>query len=429
MKVQISLSATSFEKGDRIIAKIAKNEWHTGTVTRAGAKLGLKFDDGATATVDPEDFKLVKKLTTDKVSKKPLTDVQAKPLFAKVKKEKATKDPKPGKKVKVDVSALPSEKQQKTTTVDLDAPNYDDWISKFTKEKAQKQIEKLKAKIEKINAAGMRGARKYEDAGPMDLAWEKAQPLQNQVDLLEFWLKNPKKQPPKEMIAAFNEHQSREQRSKQFKAQRKEAASKFPSLIGKTIQFQSKRGLIEAVVIKQLPGKWSDKPRYKAQEEGRGTWTVSHDLVLKVIDKGTNANLKKINEAADNKKALAKLLKESIGGEITWTSSRLNKSVKGRLTAVGPSKVKATALDSGGDWKIPLNLITHVGGQPLDKGIAGLKPAKPLVESGLFMVYDRQGKPLMNKPGTKAEAEKASMEYLKNNMRPGVMTMTRPVYK
>ncbi len=87
--LSISLSAATFAKGDRIIARAKKDEWYTGTVKRFGAKLYLDFDDGATATVESKDFKWVKLLTKDKAFKRALDDAQMEKLTKPVKTKKA----------------------------------------------------------------------------------------------------------------------------------------------------------------------------------------------------------------------------------------------------------------------------------------------------------------------------------------------------
>lgn len=102
MKISIALAANDhgFIKGDRVIVKVAKNEWYLGSVTRAGAKIKVDFDDGATATIEAEDFKDVrwmKKAT--KTLKRKATNEEAKswsdakrPVETPVSKtEKATK--------------------------------------------------------------------------------------------------------------------------------------------------------------------------------------------------------------------------------------------------------------------------------------------------------------------------------------------------
>ncbi len=87
MKVLLSLSATSsFAKGDRVAVKVGKDEWYLGVVRTAGAKLGIAFDDGSTATVSPEDFKDVKPVASSvKKIKKALTSIEAKALYVVTK--------------------------------------------------------------------------------------------------------------------------------------------------------------------------------------------------------------------------------------------------------------------------------------------------------------------------------------------------------
>lgn len=81
---QQSLSAGDhgFKKGDRVIVRVAKDEWYTGSVIKAGAKLvKVDFDDGQEADIEPEDFKHIKTLLVDKKFKKPLTLAKAKELY------------------------------------------------------------------------------------------------------------------------------------------------------------------------------------------------------------------------------------------------------------------------------------------------------------------------------------------------------------
>lgn len=89
----LSLSAGDhgFTKGDRVVCKIAKDEWYIGTVKRAGAKIYVDFDDGADAVIEPADFKHVKLMTTAKKLKRSLTDAEAKALFAKAVAKPAPK--------------------------------------------------------------------------------------------------------------------------------------------------------------------------------------------------------------------------------------------------------------------------------------------------------------------------------------------------
>lgn len=81
MKISIALAAADhdYKKGDRVIVKVAKDEWYLGSVVRAGAKIKIDFDDGASAVIEAEDFKDVrwmKKAT--KTLKRKATDAEAK---------------------------------------------------------------------------------------------------------------------------------------------------------------------------------------------------------------------------------------------------------------------------------------------------------------------------------------------------------------
>jgi hypothetical protein len=88
MKMLISLSASNFKKGDRVAFKVAKDEWYLGTIKSIGIKIKINCDDGDLLTVEQEDFRYIKPLIKNKVSKKPLTNEQAKALCVKPKKVK-----------------------------------------------------------------------------------------------------------------------------------------------------------------------------------------------------------------------------------------------------------------------------------------------------------------------------------------------------
>ncbi len=94
-QILISLSAATFAKGDRVIVRAKKNEWYIGTVTRAGVKIGIVFDDGATAQVEKADFKHVHHMNRDRKIIRALDDVSAAKLIAKknVKEEKVAAVP------------------------------------------------------------------------------------------------------------------------------------------------------------------------------------------------------------------------------------------------------------------------------------------------------------------------------------------------
>lgn len=110
MKLMISLSADhSFVKGDRVVCKVARNEWYIGTVIRAGAKLKVDFDDGFDAVIEPADFKHVKALAKPKKLKRALTDIEAKMLYEVKKTVKEA-----AKKVEVKKPLVPEKKPAKT---------------------------------------------------------------------------------------------------------------------------------------------------------------------------------------------------------------------------------------------------------------------------------------------------------------------------
>ncbi len=72
----------SFSKLDRVVVRITKNEWYTGTVQSATPKaIKIVFDDGLKATVEPADFKHVRLMTIKHKGKAALSDIAAKELF------------------------------------------------------------------------------------------------------------------------------------------------------------------------------------------------------------------------------------------------------------------------------------------------------------------------------------------------------------
>ncbi len=74
--------AVSYKKGDRVLARAAKNEWYAGTVLRAKPRLRIDFDDGMVANVDEADLKWVKALPGTRKYKLKLSDLEVKSLLA-----------------------------------------------------------------------------------------------------------------------------------------------------------------------------------------------------------------------------------------------------------------------------------------------------------------------------------------------------------
>lgn len=90
--ISLSAGAAITMKGERVVVRMGKNDWLVGTVTRAGAKIYVAFDDGSSAVVEAPDFKHVKVLTAKNAAKKvksPLTDEAAKMLFVRSPTAKA----------------------------------------------------------------------------------------------------------------------------------------------------------------------------------------------------------------------------------------------------------------------------------------------------------------------------------------------------
>lgn len=75
MKLNLSLSAETFTKGERVAFKAGKNEWYLGTVSSVRKGLvKLLFDDGVDGDAAKPNARSWKKLHTTKTCKKPLDD-------------------------------------------------------------------------------------------------------------------------------------------------------------------------------------------------------------------------------------------------------------------------------------------------------------------------------------------------------------------
>ena len=100
MKIFISLSGAKakFTKDDRVVVRLARNEWRVGSVTRSGASVYVLFDDGSKATISGTGLKFVRAITVapGKTRKRSLDDDAAKLLFAKPAVENKIVLKKPG---------------------------------------------------------------------------------------------------------------------------------------------------------------------------------------------------------------------------------------------------------------------------------------------------------------------------------------------
>lgn len=87
MKISISLSASGsrFSAKQRILLRLAKNEWYAATVRRVGKQVSALADNGETFMFDlDEPTRYVKIVENLKVFKKPLSDEQVKNILAGV---------------------------------------------------------------------------------------------------------------------------------------------------------------------------------------------------------------------------------------------------------------------------------------------------------------------------------------------------------
>lgn len=83
MKLQISLSATTISKEERVVVNTDGTSWQTGTVKRSGpSSIRIELDSGESVTIPKIKFRKVRQiLSTVAVSAKTLTEKQAEVLI------------------------------------------------------------------------------------------------------------------------------------------------------------------------------------------------------------------------------------------------------------------------------------------------------------------------------------------------------------
>lgn len=360
MKMLISIAAdVPFTKGARIVAKVGR-EWFVGTITRVGARVSILFDDGLKAVVEADDHKDVKVISSKtKVMKKPLSAAEAKALIAAG--AKATVKPAATVKTKAAPAPVATKKttKEKPAAAAPAASDFASWLGKLTPEKMKAAAAKLDAQIERMNAQGMRAARRAEDAGPMDIMWERVEPLRKQSELYKFAAAHPGKPLTKELAVMFKELQEHESDKAKNVAAKKETAAKYPNVVGHTIEWKNpKTGkTVETVVSKQFMSKFG-APKYKTQIEGMGgTWTIPHTKVLKfTVPKNLNKVKGEIESAKAEKAAKNKEFKGAVqqqidahmkasgfavGQDVRYMVRRGNRGVivTGKITSIGKTKI------------------------------------------------------------------------------------------
>lgn len=237
---------------------------------------------------------------------------------------------------------------------------YQAWISRFNKATAQAKILDLQNKVARTMAAAHRSARRHEDAGPLDIAHERVAPHELAIELLKLLVAG--KKPSAAQLADFEKFQNDKDSQKQWRDDRKAAASKHPSLIGWTIFWKGKYGAVDSgVVQKQKPGKWSDTPTYSVVTPQGARWRIPDGLVTKKVKP---ADLDQVVKGIVRQKD--KILKKTAslipGQTVEWYSKRNGGGYKsGKVIRAGRTRVK---VDVGGlTWTVPMTLVTKVDGK------------------------------------------------------------------
>jgi hypothetical protein len=70
-------------KGTRVICRIDKDEWYTGSISNVDEFVEVAFDDGTASQARDEEIRFIKRLLVNRISKKALTYDQAEPLWNK----------------------------------------------------------------------------------------------------------------------------------------------------------------------------------------------------------------------------------------------------------------------------------------------------------------------------------------------------------
>lgn len=74
---------SKLKKGVRVICRIDKDEWYTGTINEVSDCVEIVFDDGSKSVAADDELNFIKRMHTNRVSKTALTFDQAEPLFRK----------------------------------------------------------------------------------------------------------------------------------------------------------------------------------------------------------------------------------------------------------------------------------------------------------------------------------------------------------
>jgi len=227
---------------------------------------------------------------------------------------------------------------------------YDD-LKSTPPNKLQRKIEQLKKKQESIYRRGMRASRRYEDAGPLDIAREKMDDLQEEIDVMEAALTG--RPADEEIYRKLGRIQHRKQWADKIEKQFMGDPADAEKYLGKKVFWTSRKtGREESgrAISISYRGR---TPRVKTDTG----WSVP----VAMITRSEEASAEEQRKVRVSPRSL-------IGKQITWKSGRktlrLGQPTSGRVVRAGPSKVKT---DNG--WSIPLGLIETADGQPFSEWI------------------------------------------------------------
>jgi hypothetical protein len=248
---------------------------------------------------------------------------------------------------------------------------YWDFIEKYEssggKSKAKLRIQNLETQIARAMAAAERASIRYDDSGPMEMASEKIEPLEIEVEILKWFLKSPSNKPPKTIMNRFENVQKEKVEQNQYQKEKRNKFKSYPNLVGKRIFWKSQKTKIleSGIVLKQFASKWDGKPRYKAKMDNGKIWNIPHEHVKKIV---MPKDHEKIVKNIEKEKLKIKDKKESfsIGQFIEWNSKKC-RNPRGKIISIGRTKLKVQTVDQskGQWWNIPISLITKVDGKKI----------------------------------------------------------------
>lgn len=96
---------SKLKKGTRVICRIAKNEWYTGTVQKVDEKVEVVFDDGFRTVAEDDELHFIKRMRQNCVSLQPLNLEMARALYLSAPLNVVSYDEKNESNFKTDLSA------------------------------------------------------------------------------------------------------------------------------------------------------------------------------------------------------------------------------------------------------------------------------------------------------------------------------------